>query len=615
MSRLTTTQFLCLLLLAAFFAAFFELGRQDVWSANEGQRAAPPAEMLRSGHFLVPTLNGEIYLAKPPLLYWTIAGVYALTGSVSEWAARIPTAMCSVLLVLCVYLLFRKRAGEGPARWAALTLLASPYFLERSRWAELDVPLTFCTFLAVVLAYSAWMRALGRKKSDQSDKAGKGNGAAWGMALAAGAALGAATLLKGPVPYLFLFAGYVAFLAVEGVSPKSVLRRALRVTAAAVGLAVAVLLFSLITGLRVPFPAALVLLIAGWLWCVMPAATAPLRQTLPLFVTTLLLGVGLAAPWAVAVLLDQGWENIERLLNSEVVERTHTATNINSGSPFYYLIALPVMTLPWGFLFPLHASKRIWNQGDALYRFALVMGWFSIAIFSLIAGKEYEYVLPAVPFLLLPTAYHLACAESGKFDETLSVWLRRWNLGLTTALLVATVGLTVYGVVAEFHPLMVLESVTMTAVALAVAFWRGRGTGLEAPATYARMFVLALLMIVNALVITRSYHYRDEHSPKQLARLCRTLIEAGNTVESSKVYPEFTFYAAHPIREVEDAATVRARLAETAPYFYVTREKFVVAFNEGGLQPAPILSGPCTSKDLVLLGNAAAKQVFEHLPR
>ena len=52
----------------------------------------------------------------------------------------------------------------------------------------------------------------------------------------------------------------------------------------------------------------------------------------------LLAGVAVAAPWGIAVLAAKGWPYINDLLHGEVVDRTHTATEINSGFPLYYLI-------------------------------------------------------------------------------------------------------------------------------------------------------------------------------------------------------------------------------------------------------------------------------------
>src|SRR5690554_754370 len=121
----------------------------DVYMDNEGQRVAPPHEMLLTGEYLIPTLNGEIYLAKPPLLYWMTAAVYSMTGVVNEWTGRLVTAVFSVLLVLVMYLYLRRTVDESIARLSAVGMLAAPYFLERARWADLDIPLAVAIFLAV----------------------------------------------------------------------------------------------------------------------------------------------------------------------------------------------------------------------------------------------------------------------------------------------------------------------------------------------------------------------------------------------------------------------------------------------------------------------------------
>src|SRR5438552_561827 len=41
-----------------------------LFEPDEGRYAQIPAEMLARGDWLVPTLQGETYLDKPPLFYW-----------------------------------------------------------------------------------------------------------------------------------------------------------------------------------------------------------------------------------------------------------------------------------------------------------------------------------------------------------------------------------------------------------------------------------------------------------------------------------------------------------------------------------------------------------------
>jgi 4-amino-4-deoxy-L-arabinose transferase-like glycosyltransferase len=53
--------------------------------------------MLQSGDWVTARLNGVAYLEKAPLSYWMIAVSYMLFG-VHDWSARIPLALCAVLL-------------------------------------------------------------------------------------------------------------------------------------------------------------------------------------------------------------------------------------------------------------------------------------------------------------------------------------------------------------------------------------------------------------------------------------------------------------------------------------------------------------------------------------
>src|SRR5437764_14156888 len=53
--------------------------------------------MLQSGDWVTARLDGVAYLEKSPLKYWMIAVAYKVFGPY-DWAARIPVALCTVLL-------------------------------------------------------------------------------------------------------------------------------------------------------------------------------------------------------------------------------------------------------------------------------------------------------------------------------------------------------------------------------------------------------------------------------------------------------------------------------------------------------------------------------------
>jgi len=80
-----------LLLLIAF--AF--QGSRAIWEPDEGRYTGASLNMLASGDWLLPTVDGEHpHLTKPPMIYWTVASSFGLFG-INEWAARLPGALAS----------------------------------------------------------------------------------------------------------------------------------------------------------------------------------------------------------------------------------------------------------------------------------------------------------------------------------------------------------------------------------------------------------------------------------------------------------------------------------------------------------------------------------------
>src|SRR5262249_44122908 len=64
------------------------LGRGPLLEPDEGRYAEIPREMLVTGDWVVPRLNGVVYAEKPPLVYWLTALSYRVVG-VNELGARL----------------------------------------------------------------------------------------------------------------------------------------------------------------------------------------------------------------------------------------------------------------------------------------------------------------------------------------------------------------------------------------------------------------------------------------------------------------------------------------------------------------------------------------------
>ncbi|MCC6142931.1 MAG: glycosyltransferase family 39 protein [Candidatus Hydrogenedentes bacterium] len=587
--------FLIVLLCLAAFAVLFELGRMDVVGENEGQRVTPPYEMIASGDYLIPTLNGEIYLAKPPLLYWAIAAVYHATDFVDEYTGRLPSAVSAITLVLLIYLLFTPLAGHLPAAFAALAMLGAPYVLERARWAEIDLPLTLFVLLTVVALYHAWNA--------------EGTGRSLMLSLLAGVTLAAAAMLKGPVPFLFVAMALLASLVVLGSDPGSVLRRGLIWTVLCAGIELIRMVGGLISpSLYLPLPIGLILFCISWTLLALKHRPAAWSRYVLCTLMAVTVAAAIVAPWAVAVVQRLGWDYISSLLDNQVVERTYTASRINSGTPLYFILALPFMLAPWGFLLPLQFSRRIWHEASPVYRFCAATGWLSVALFSLIAGKEYEYILPAVPFLLVPLGCHVAAFLNDDLPEIWERWTRGWQTFALGLLTLCAVGLPLYAAFAGLNWTFLVESFILGLVVLALLY------APRSPERHLMRIAAASVLVVLTVLLSRSFHYTGERSPKDLALLCRDLIEAGNTVEATKIYAAFAFYVRHPVREVIEPEEVLGKFAGDEPYYYITREEFVDQFRGKGAQDPHILAGPIRLKELLLLSNRKLTATSDDFP-
>jgi 4-amino-4-deoxy-L-arabinose transferase-like glycosyltransferase len=154
---------------------------------DEGRYAEIPREMLQRGEWVVPYLNAQPYLDKPPLLYWLVMGSYKVFG-VHDWSARIPSALAIHATILMLYLIGRRSIGERAAFWGAMFLSVAPGFMTMGRLLILDGLLTACTTMALLAAYEAV----------------RGERLRWNWWIASAAAVGFGMLTKGPVALILL---------------------------------------------------------------------------------------------------------------------------------------------------------------------------------------------------------------------------------------------------------------------------------------------------------------------------------------------------------------------------------------------------------------------------
>src|SRR5438128_8781025 len=100
------------ILLAVFAAAWFcNLGYRHLFKPDEGRYAEIPREMVASGDYLTPRLNGVKYFEKPPLMYWLVAGATQV-GGLNEWTLRFWPACFALTGCLTIYFVGRRLYGR-----------------------------------------------------------------------------------------------------------------------------------------------------------------------------------------------------------------------------------------------------------------------------------------------------------------------------------------------------------------------------------------------------------------------------------------------------------------------------------------------------------------------
>lgn len=143
------------LLLAGFctFLFFYGIAQFGLIGADEPRYAQVAREMLERRDWVTPTLGGHAWLEKPPLYYWQAMLVYSVRG-VSDAAARIPSAIDATLLVVAIYLFFRK-FRSAVAVDAALITASCAGIIGYARAASMDITLT-AAFVIGMLAWWVW---------------------------------------------------------------------------------------------------------------------------------------------------------------------------------------------------------------------------------------------------------------------------------------------------------------------------------------------------------------------------------------------------------------------------------------------------------------------------
>lgn len=400
LDRLTNTPWLLVLIAGVIF--FFNLGGTLLWDDDEPKNASCGREMLERGDWTVPTYNAQLRPHKPILLYWAMIASYKTVG-VSEFGARLPSALAGLGTVLCCYylgcLLYDRKVGFG----AGVLLASGLMFAVLSRAATPDAILVCCTtaaFLCFVhgmakLRGGQFSSAVTARNEMSLDVAQLPLKSALGMYVA----IGLAVLTKGPIGVLL---------------PMTVIG-----------------LYSLLASKRIDSEQLDGAGRGRTLWLHLWATFSPrqlwnVARGLRVFQGAAIVAL-VALPWYVAVTIATEGQWLTGFLGTHNVHRFLHPMEGHSGSVLYYVIAIMAGFFPSSCFLPISLVRAVQEgrrRDPAVHAHTFLLIWIAcyFAFFSLAATKLPNYIVPCYPALALLTGYWLVSAI--RKAEVPRFWLR-----------------------------------------------------------------------------------------------------------------------------------------------------------------------------------------------
>ena len=337
--------------------------------ASEDRWAEIARNMWLTGDWFHPAINGVVYFDKPLLSYWPIALLARCCGFIHEFLVRLPSALAALAALWATRDLARRTAGAKAGNYAGWLLLSSYGFLFWGRTAAADM----LNLAAVVLAVDWFIR--------KRDTAGFGSYFLFYLICFAGA------LAKG-LPALILPPVVVSLR----VCPDGTWRR------------------HLVWRHFLAVPPALLLALSSFI----AAALLPMPD------------------WYLQP--EHGLSGLE-LVWRENVLRVFRPFDHDDEGWYAYFIHLPRILAPWSpaVAGALAAAVASWRKQSREMRWLWLGALAIFALFSLSGSRRWYYILPIMPFMIIPTAQWMA--DNGRWSD----WGRRfyWWSGVFAGLAAA----------------------------------------------------------------------------------------------------------------------------------------------------------------------------------
>ncbi len=501
----------------AFLTFFAGLGRPAITDSDEAFYAQAGREMVESGDWVTPRYNGEYRFEKPVLFYWLVAIAYLPAGA-GEFAARLPSALAGLGLVLIAFACARRWYDGETALLAGAVTATSFGYVAAARQALPDLALACFITAATWAAFEAL--AVPRPPGTRR----------WGWLAAAGAALAAAFLTKGPV-------GVV--LPALAVGPPAVWRCITEGRSRTEG------------------------------------AGPPLARLAGEAGLLAVICLALTLPWFAAMTATHGVAYLDRFFIGENVARFATDRYQDDPRPFWFYLPIVIGgLLPWSplmlvFRRPLRGMparvRRVGSPEVWLVLWALA----PLVFYSISVGKQPRYVLPVLPPLaiLLARALSQALARQAAAGAARDPLLAAGGTVSGAILLIVGAALARAGVLLSDGS---QASIRIASLSIAVA---GLGVVLAALSPRQRLLPAALAAASVVTALSLQYSVLSRAGPEPVERMAALVREAGPDDVPYGRYRVFVrnllYYVGRPHVDLFTPEQLHAFLAQPEPVLCV----------------------------------------------
>jgi 4-amino-4-deoxy-L-arabinose transferase-like glycosyltransferase len=158
-------------------------------------------EMLQSGNWILPTLNGNLRINKTPLPYWLVGCLSKATGAIDEFTTRFPSAVFAFLSAAVLFFFVKKFLSFRTAVISTAVWTTSFGYFYASHTGRADMGLAFFVTVCFLVFYAAITSQSRREQIIYM--------------LIFWISLSMGMLAKGPAPLPYVFVPLFCYVAIE----------------------------------------------------------------------------------------------------------------------------------------------------------------------------------------------------------------------------------------------------------------------------------------------------------------------------------------------------------------------------------------------------------------